>query len=64
MAGELNWGYSLIFGAVTLVATFIGIKSVSVYIAASGRESIIALLLVIVLSIALVSIPLKHLLLN
>jgi len=35
--GELIWDYSLLFGAVTLVAAYVGIKAVNLYIRKSGR---------------------------
>ena len=64
MASEMNYAYALIFGVSTIGAAYIGIKSVQIYISQSGKESIIALMLLIVLSLALISIPLKYLLTN
>lgn len=37
LMGELIWNHSLIFGGLTLVAAFVGIKGVNAYIRKSGR---------------------------
>lgn len=57
--GEIDWTYSLIFGFTSLVSAYIGIMTVKWYIARSGRESVIALILMIVLVFALISLPIK-----
>ena len=62
LMGELIWTHSLIFGALALVAAYVGIKGVNVYIRKSGRQSVIAIMLVIVLILALVSLPINLLL--
>ena len=62
MLGELNMPYSLLFGAVTVVAVFLGIKGVDMYIKKGKGESVIAILLIICLTLALISVPIKMLL--
>ena len=34
---ELIWPHSLLFGSITLIAAYVGIKGVNVYIRKSGR---------------------------
>lgn len=58
---ELDWTYSGIFGATSLISAYIGLSAVKWYIGKSGKESVIALILVIVLIFALVSLPIKTL---
>lgn len=64
MMNDMIWPYAGIFGFSTIIAAFLGIKAVECYIQKSGKESIIALLLIIVLVIALISIPIKHFLIH
>ena len=64
MLNDMIWPYACVFGVSTIIAAFIGIRAVQCYIQSSGKESIIALLLIIVLSLALVSIPIKRFLLT
>jgi uncharacterized membrane protein YfcA len=59
---QLHWGYALIFGAITVLAAYTGIQSVNAYIKKSGKQSVIAILLVIVLTLAILSLPLKFVL--
>lgn len=59
---QLHWGYALIFGGVTILAAYTGIQSVNAYIKKSGKQSVIAILLVIVLTMAILSLPLKFVL--
>ena len=63
MMGDMIWPFAGIFGTSTIIAAFLGIRAVQCYIQSSGKESIIALLLIIVLSLALISIPVKQFLL-
>ena len=44
---------------ITVVAVFVGIYSVNVYVKKTGKQSIILIILVICLTLAFVSIPLK-----
>lgn len=62
--GQLYYYYAMIFGAMTIFAAFTGIKLVNIYIKKSGKQSIITILLVIVLTLALVSLPLKYILMG
>jgi hypothetical protein len=61
---QLNIYFSGLFGLITIVAAYVGIKSVNTYIEKSGKQSIIAIILVIVLILSLVSLPFKFLILN
>jgi hypothetical protein len=61
---QLNIYFSGLFGLITIVAAYVGIKSVNTYIEKSGKQSIIAIILVIVLVLSLVSLPFKFLILN
>jgi hypothetical protein len=63
MMDELNWYFCGLFGIATLICAYIGITSVKGAIKKSGKESIISILLIICLSMALVSIPIKMFLL-
>lgn len=63
MLHDMIWPYAGIFGVSTILAAYLGIRAVQCYIERSGKESIIALLLIIVLSLALISIPIKQFLL-
>jgi len=58
----LNIDYSLIFGAITIVAAYIGIQGVNKFVAKSGRQSIIPIILTSILIFALISLPLNYLL--
>jgi len=59
--GDMLWPFALMFGSITLVAAYIGIQSINWYIKKSGKQSIIAFMLVLVLVLALVSLPIKTL---
>lgn len=63
MMDELNWYFCGLFGVATLFCAYVGITTVKGAIKKSGKESIISILLIICLSLALVSIPLKMFLL-
>ena len=63
LMNDMLWPFAGIFGVATIFAAFLGIRAVQWYIQSSGKESIIALLLIIVLCVALISIPIKHFLL-
>ena len=60
--GAANPWYSLLFGSMTLVCAYTGIKMVNVYIARSGKQSVIMVILTICLVLALVSLPIKFVL--
>ena len=64
MMDELNWYFCAEFGVATLICAYVGITSVKKAIQKSGKESIISILLIICLSMALVSIPIKMFLLT
>ena len=53
------WPFAIMFGVITIVAAYIGIQSINWYIKKSGKSSIIAFMLVLVLVLALVSLPIK-----
>jgi len=59
--GDMLWPFAIMFGSITLVAAYIGIQSINWYIKKSGKQSIIAFMLVLVLVLALVSLPIKTL---
>jgi uncharacterized membrane protein YfcA len=61
---ELDWTYAGIFGATSLISAYAGLTAVKWYINKSGKESFIALILVIVLIFALVSLPIKSIMDN
>lgn len=51
-------------GIIAVVAAFTGIFSINVYVKKSGKQSVIAILLVVVLVMAVLSLPLKFLVLS
>lgn len=57
--GDMMWPFAILFGAITLVAAYIGIQSINWYVKKSGKQSVIAFMLVLVLVLALVSLPIK-----
>jgi uncharacterized membrane protein YfcA len=62
MLGQLLLPFALLFGAITLVSVYVGIVGVNAYIKKSGKQSVILILLSVVLTMALVSLPLNRLL--
>mmetsp|Transcript_13471 Transcript_13471/g.22918 ORF Transcript_13471/g.22918 Transcript_13471/m.22918 type:complete len:224 (+) Transcript_13471:871-1542(+) len=60
MLKQLNFEYAKIFGVLTLVFAYVGIKGVNIYISRSGKQSVILISLTVVLIIALVSLPIKR----
>ena len=60
--GMMNPYYALLFGGLTLVSAFIGIKSVNLYLAKTGKQSRILICLIICLTLALVSLPINYIL--
>ena len=60
--GDLIYSYAIIFGVITIFAAYIGITSINMYVKKSGRQSIIAFMLVLVLVLALVSLPINAIL--
>lgn len=61
---QLNWGYAALCGGIAVLAAFTGIFSINIYVKKSGKQSVITILLIIVLVLALVSLPLKFLVLS
>ena len=59
MNGDMIWPWALTFGVVALISAYIGIQGVKKAIERSGKQSIIAVILTIVLIIALLSLPVK-----
>ena len=60
--GALNIQYALLFGITALISAYIGIAGVNYYVKKSGKQSVIAILLVLVLVMALVSLPIDQIL--
>ena len=58
---ELLVGYALLYGSITTLAALTGIKAINVYLAKSGRQSIITIIMTLVLCIAFGTLPLKYL---
>lgn len=58
--GAMNFQYAIMFGVLTLIAAYIGITAVNIYVKKSGKQSVIAILLVLVLTMALVSLPIDY----
>lgn len=58
--GNLLIEYAILTGLISLVAAFIGIKAINI-VTKSGKQSVITLILVIVLTLALLSLPLNYL---
>jgi len=64
MAKNMLVNYALCFGSMTIVCAYIGISSVNSIVKKSGKQSVITVILAACLIIALLSLPLKFLLLN
>jgi hypothetical protein len=58
--GGMNFDYAILFGGLTLIAAYTGITAVNIYVKRSGKQSVIAILLVIVLTLALISLPIDY----
>lgn len=58
--GELLWGYAAFFGAITVMSAYLGLKTLNMYLAKSGRQSVIAIVLTFCLAFALISLPLNY----
>jgi len=56
--------YALTFGAITVCSAFVGLKGIGEYVKRTGRQSIILVILTMVLTMALLSLPLKYLVLD
>lgn len=56
----LNPWYSLLFGVITIICAYVGIQSVNIYIAKTGKQSRILICLIICLTLALVSLPINY----
>jgi|APSaa5957512535_1039671.scaffolds.fasta_scaffold70365_1 uncharacterized membrane protein YfcA len=59
LVGRLNTDFALIFGILTLVTAFIGIKGVNYYVKRTGKPSSILVILTVVITLALLSLPFK-----
>ena len=60
--GELLYAYSVYFGLMTIVAAYVGLKAINIYIKRSGKQSVITIILTGVLTMALISLPLNYIL--
>ena len=60
--GALNPYYSALFGSMTLICAYVGIKMVNIYIKKSGKQSVIMIILAVCLILALVSLPINYVL--
>lgn len=60
--GLLNPYYSALFGISTVFCALTGIKAVNYYVKKSGKQSVIMILLVIVLVMAVISLPINYIL--
>lgn len=57
--GNLLWWYAMFFGGLSVVSAYLGLKSLNIYLAKSGKQSIIAIVLTFCLTFALISLPLN-----
>ena len=57
---DLLWNYTMLFRPMTIVAAYYGLQFLNVFIARSGKQSVIAIVLAICLRFALLSLPLKY----
>lgn len=60
MRGQLNKHYSLLFGIVSFLSAFVGLFFVNRYIKKTGKQSLIAIILTLVLVVALLLLPLNY----
>jgi hypothetical protein len=60
--GDMIWAFAIIFGLITLVAAYIGITGINWYMKNGGGQSVIAYMLVLVLVLAIVSLPINAIL--
>ena len=60
LLGDMEVWYALLFGALTLISAYIGITSINGYVQRSGKQSVIAIVLTLVLVFALVSLPIDY----
>ena len=58
----MNPYYALLFGGMTFISAYIGIKAVNVYLKKTGKQSRILICLIICLTLALVSLPINYIL--
>ena len=58
--GAMKFDFAIMFGTLTLFAAYTGITAVNIYVKRSGKQSVIAILLVIVLTLALISLPIDY----
>lgn len=60
MRGQLNKHYSLVFGITSFISAFVGLFFVNKYIKKTGKQSLIAIILTLVLVVALLLLPLNY----
>lgn len=60
--GDMMYWYAAFFGCITLISAFTGLKAINWYTEKSGKESVIAIILVGVLTLAILGLPLNYLL--
>lgn len=58
----MNPYYAALFGAMTFISAYVGIKSVNIYLKKTGKQSRILICLIICLTLALVSLPINYIL--
>lgn len=58
--GNLLYGYASYFGVISIIGAFTGLKAINMYLARSGRQSIITIILTLLLTSALGSLPLNY----
>jgi len=59
--GAMNLTYAGIFGVLTLGSAFVGLHFIGAYVKKTGKQSIILVILTLVLTLALISLPMKYL---
>lgn len=60
MAGQLSPDYAKCFGIISFFSAFVGIYFVNKIIQKSGKQSIIAILLTLVLIVAIILLPINY----
>ena len=59
--GEMNFEYAVLFEVLTLFSGYTGITAVNIYVKRSGKQTLIPIIFVIVLTLALISLPIDYL---
>ena len=60
--GQMNPYYAALFGGMTFISAYAGIKSVNIYLKKTGKQSRILICLIICLTLALISLPINYIL--